>query len=253
MELIKITGSKSWTNGSGNKDSAKFGIFLCPVCKKEVEKSLSHGKRANSCGDNSCRKEMFRPNKSNVGNKRSFRISDIQYYSAIKERYRQICLEYTVCNEWKIFKNFVDDMHEQYIDARKISDKLYFIVHDENKIVDKNNCEFKPAIKYQEYPNSDCKNKKYIYIVKADIYTKIGITNNIANRMCSIQTCNPFVVELIFALEIKDALATEQKIHLSLNEYNVLGEWFKLEHKQISDIISSLLLLKDEQSKAKLA
>ena len=68
MELIKETGSKSWINKSGKKDSKKFGIFLCPVCKKEVEKSLSHGKRANSCGDNSCRKEMFRPNKSNIGN-----------------------------------------------------------------------------------------------------------------------------------------------------------------------------------------
>ena len=36
MELIREIGSKSWINKSGNKDTAKFGIFLCPVCKKEL-------------------------------------------------------------------------------------------------------------------------------------------------------------------------------------------------------------------------
>ena len=35
MELVREIGSKSWINKSGNKDTAKFGIFLCPVCKKE--------------------------------------------------------------------------------------------------------------------------------------------------------------------------------------------------------------------------
>lgn len=62
MELIRELGSRSWINKSGKKDSKKFGIFLCPSCKQEVEKPLFKGKIANSCGSKECRKEMFRPN-----------------------------------------------------------------------------------------------------------------------------------------------------------------------------------------------
>ena len=69
MELIKETGSKSWINKSGKKDSKKFGIFLCPNCKKEVEKPLRQGTSAFSCGNKSCRKEMFNANPNNPGNK----------------------------------------------------------------------------------------------------------------------------------------------------------------------------------------
>lgn len=247
MELIKELGSRSWINGSGKKDSSKYGLFLCPSCKQEVEKALRKGIVASSCGSKECRKSTFKANPNNKGNSKENRISDIKYYNAIKERYRQICLNYAICKEWKNFKNFVDDMHESYVACREISDKLSFIVYDENKIVDKNNCEFKPLVKYHEYPNSLDANKKYIYIVQSDIYTKIGITNNIANRMCSIQTCNPFVIELVFAVEIEDAFNIEQDIHSSLKEYNVLGEWFKLTTKQIGDIISHILILKEDQ------
>ena len=50
MQLVKELGTKSWINSSGKKDSKTFGLFLCPSCNKEVEKPLSQGKSANSCG-----------------------------------------------------------------------------------------------------------------------------------------------------------------------------------------------------------
>jgi hypothetical protein len=62
MELIKELGSRSWINGSGKKDSRKFGLFVCPVCNTEVEKSLSHGKRDKNCGSKACRKVTFERN-----------------------------------------------------------------------------------------------------------------------------------------------------------------------------------------------
>ena len=140
MELIREIGSKSWINKSGNKDTAKFGIFLCPVCKKEIEKSLSHGKRANSCGDNSCRKEMFRPNKSNIGNTKFIKDNTIlckstnsnmkslqRIYSAMMDRcYNENNKSFIhygaqgieVCERWHNRKNFIIDMYEEY-------DKMY--------------------------------------------------------------------------------------------------------------------------------
>jgi hypothetical protein len=63
MELVKELGSRSWINGAGKKDSRKFGLFLCPVCKIEIEKSMSHGKRDKNCGSKECRKATFEPNK----------------------------------------------------------------------------------------------------------------------------------------------------------------------------------------------
>ena len=68
MQLVKELGSKSWINSSGKKDSKTFGLFLCPSCSKEVEKPLSQGKSANSCGDKECRKSTFRANPNNKGN-----------------------------------------------------------------------------------------------------------------------------------------------------------------------------------------
>ena len=53
MELIKETGSKSWINSNGKKDSKTFGLFLCPSCNKEVEKPLRQGISAFSCGNKS--------------------------------------------------------------------------------------------------------------------------------------------------------------------------------------------------------
>jgi len=45
MELIKDLGTRLM-----NKTWVRFGLFLCPFCLKEIEKSMSHGKRDKSCG-----------------------------------------------------------------------------------------------------------------------------------------------------------------------------------------------------------
>jgi ribosomal protein L37AE/L43A len=45
MELIKKTRSKKIAG-----QLKTFGLFLCPICKKEVEKRLQHGILQKSCG-----------------------------------------------------------------------------------------------------------------------------------------------------------------------------------------------------------
>ena len=46
MKLIKKLDTKKDTNGH----MIKWGLFLCPYCKKEVEKRLNNGARNKSCG-----------------------------------------------------------------------------------------------------------------------------------------------------------------------------------------------------------
>lgn len=45
MELIRKLGTKRI-----GKKMVRFGIFYCPECKKEVEKSFTHGVRQKHCG-----------------------------------------------------------------------------------------------------------------------------------------------------------------------------------------------------------
>lgn len=139
MELVKELGSRSWINGSGKKDSRKFGLFLCPVCKAEVEKPLSHGKTCKSCGSRECRKATFEPNRQaveinnrivNTSGKFShgysqdpnFRTFE-RVYHAMKQRCsneKDGAYQYygakgiEVCDRWQTIANFAIDMFPAY-------------------------------------------------------------------------------------------------------------------------------------------
>lgn len=54
MKLIKRLENRFTTENSKWKQS--FGLFLCPYCKREVEKRLESGKICKSCG---CKKGFF--------------------------------------------------------------------------------------------------------------------------------------------------------------------------------------------------
>ena len=144
MELIKELGSRSWINGSGKKDSSKYGLFLCPSCNKEVEKALRKGIVASSCGNKECRKSTFKANPNNIGNTKFIKNEKIIckstdsnmkslnriYYSMMdrnkKEKnkaYKYYGLQGTiVCDRWHDRKNFIIDMYEEYNVMHKNSD-----------------------------------------------------------------------------------------------------------------------------------
>ena len=246
MELIKETGSKSWINKSGKKDSKKFGIFLCPNCKKEVEKPLRQGTSAFSCGNKSCRKEIFNANPNNPGNKKREEdcIYNIPFYGSIKERYRFLKSNHKMCNEWNLLRNFVKDTQESYSKIREKHSKVTYELIDSNKELSKDNFKWVPLSRYFEYEDKNEDGKRYIYVITADKHTKIGITNSIKRRMETMQVCNPYKINLILAKKINSAEFIEKKIHKEYAEFNILGEWFILSDKQINDIISSISLLK---------
>ena len=139
MELLAELGSRSWINGSGKKDSRKFGLFQCPVCGATVEKSISHGKRDKNCGSKECRKATFEPNKQTtvidgnvVHTGGSFshgyaRDPDHRTFSRVYYAMRNRCTNpndksymyygakgIKVCDEWSTLSQFTKDMFPVY-------------------------------------------------------------------------------------------------------------------------------------------
>ena len=80
--------------------------------------------------------------------------------------------------------------------------------------------------------------RHYLYIIQcAGIYYKIGWTSNPKERLASLRTGNPFRLRLIFSARFADPIEAEKYLHARYSEYNVRGEWFKLTHRQVRDII----------------
>ena len=136
MELVRELGTKSWINGSGRMDSRKFGLFVCPVCNEEVEKSLSHGKRDKNCGNKECRKATLSYNyeaarnanlKHGFSQDPNFRTFERIYYSMHQrcenpkdKRYQSYGGRgITVDERWHTLEQFAKDMFPEY---KKLAD-----------------------------------------------------------------------------------------------------------------------------------
>jgi len=109
MKLIKELGPK------GTKSSRRaYGLFECPICKTEVEKPLTHGKRNKSCGNPACRKAVFTPNPHNLGNKNDSKKTDKPHYRNLQEQYRLLSKRYTLSAQFKSFDMFYSVMSSEY-------------------------------------------------------------------------------------------------------------------------------------------
>ena len=125
MELLAEVGRRMYGSSTRN-----FGLFLCPVCKEKVEKSLSHGKRNKNCGSQACRKATFVANpsvsaslsKHGYSKDPNFRTF-YRIHSAMKQRcYNEKDDRYSsyggagisVCSRWHDLTNFAIDMFPGY-------------------------------------------------------------------------------------------------------------------------------------------
>ena len=72
----------------------------------------------------------------------------------------------------------------------------------------------------------------YVYVIGPDKGPiKIGFTNNLENRLRTIQTGNPERIKIHYSIEFKsekDMRAAEKKIHKSLSHKRKKGEWFNI-------------------------
>jgi DNA segregation ATPase FtsK/SpoIIIE-like protein len=79
----------------------------------------------------------------------------------------------------------------------------------------------------------------YLYVLKCGISTyKIGITQNLQNRVNALRTSNADKIEIVVARIVKESTIFEQFLHREYSNFKTNGgtEWFKLEPRQVIDI-----------------
>ena len=93
----------------------------------------------------------------------------------------------------------------------------------------------------------DCVSSTNIYFIVTRIHknnqwinrVKIGVTNNIKKRMSTMQTGNPYPLNLWYSFKIDSSLAfdIEKKLHDKFRWSRTTGEWFKI-HPCITEWIT---------------
>lgn len=88
------------------------------------------------------------------------------------------------------------------------------------------------------------KNRQMIYLINDEIgRTKVGITNDLTNRMRFIRCNSGFNIKYIacsFLLEHSTALKIEQAILKHFEQQKGIGEWLKANYQEIYDYANTL-------------
>lgn len=99
---------------------------------------------------------------------------------------------------------------------------------------------------YEKYSHS--KETEYIYLIKADKYTKIGVAKHPEGRLKEISVGCPFKPELVLTKPLgKLCYLVERALHIKYANKGTNGEWFELEKQDIEYIhnTTSEQLVKD--------
>ncbi len=78
---------------------------------------------------------------------------------------------------------------------------------------------------------------EYLYVIRCHEFTKIGIASNVRNRLKTLQTGNPYALELVDSFEFDDALRVEAILHKKYDYAWERGEWFKLTEEEFEKLI----------------
>lgn len=83
----------------------------------------------------------------------------------------------------------------------------------------------------------------YLYILKCQEFYKIGIANDVASRLATLQVGNPYPIEPYAYYKFDNPLPIEQSLHQRFGNLCQSGEWFSLsdEHLRLIEQICSLL------------
>ena len=76
----------------------------------------------------------------------------------------------------------------------------------------------------------------YVYLIRAGVFYKIGIAENLDNRLKAFKTSVPQEIKLIIGRKVKDYRGVERKLHRLFEKKSVKGEWFKLDKEDIKKI-----------------
>ena len=79
---------------------------------------------------------------------------------------------------------------------------------------------------------------KSIYLITDGKYHKLGVTDKRPeDRMREFQTGNAKNLEMVFAMEVPEAFDAESKIHETLEDFRIRGEWFDLNNYNLVDSV----------------
>lgn len=81
---------------------------------------------------------------------------------------------------------------------------------------------------------------QYLYLIQCKAnqfftHYKIGIANDVQTRLATLQTGNPFELELIECYGFENAEIVERAIHQAFKKQRIRGEWFELNSHQVED------------------
>lgn len=73
----------------------------------------------------------------------------------------------------------------------------------------------------------------YLYLIKCDKYHKIGVATDMGLRLASLQTGNPYTLEVVCYYEFDKPQTVETALHQKFSNKRVSGEWFELSSEDI--------------------
>lgn len=77
---------------------------------------------------------------------------------------------------------------------------------------------------------------QYLYLIRSDKYTKIGIASSCDNRVNSLQTGNPHALFVEGYYKVGDGNWVESALHAIYKNQRVRGEWYDLSMADIKNI-----------------
>jgi hypothetical protein len=99
---------------------------------------------------------------------------------------------------------------------------------------------------------------QYVYLLESSGYYKIGVANDVADRISQLQTGNPNMIRLVSYYGFENANPVEATLHQRFSSTHKRGEWFNLEKEDIQTFgqlcriaggeIGSAILAADEKT-----
>ncbi|MTJ10793.1 GIY-YIG nuclease family protein [Anabaena sp. UHCC 0204] len=90
----------------------------------------------------------------------------------------------------------------------------------------------------------------FVYLIRdgeTPVY-KIGITHNLANRLKQLNgNQSPNEKHIVFYIEVIDAEPIEAILHNKYKKYNHRREWFRLNNKQVENVIQDMDFMKNNE------
>ncbi len=78
-----------------------------------------------------------------------------------------------------------------------------------------------------------------MYLLRCDIYYKIGVAVDVVDRVATLQTGNPRKIDIVFVYEFENSKLIESVLHQRFRDFRISGEWFCITDNDI-DVIKNI-------------